>query len=222
MRETRSRGAYEYCRDGQVAEIEEVWQVLERGSERRIRSSRRVPGAGIVLAVESVQRNGAWVRCDLDWHRSGDTGPTRVTASYRFGEHGIEVGLRNPAGETEVLQADPNTIFLPLLRIYTGEVIHRLGHLGRGRVLVPWLGDTGCPGRLLRPDYSERRARVIGEDRIDIDGVPRRCLAYDYSGGPYLPGTRFWVDENRLLLRYRWRRNDGEQWQVSLRDWRTV
>ena len=222
MRENRSRGSYEYCCDGEISDVEEGWEIVERGVERWIRSMRRVPGRHTVLTVESQHRQGDWVRCNLRWRQTLDGKQTEISASYRFDERGIEVRLQNPIGKMESLRAEPDVVFFPLMRIYSGEVVHRLRRRGAGRVLVPWIGDVGQARRLFRPDYSERRVEVVGEDRICIDGAVRNCVEYDYSGGPYPPGTRFWIDENGMLLRYRWQQNDGKRWEVRLRDWRTA
>ena len=152
----------------------------------------------------STGTDGDWVRCDLRWRQTLDGKQTEISASYLFDERGIEVRLQNPIGEMESLRAEPDVVFFPLMRIYSGEVVHRLRRRGAGRVLVPWIGDGGQARRLFRPDYSERRVEAVGEDRICIDGAARNCVEYDYSGGPYPPGTRFWIDENGMLLRYRW------------------
>ena len=217
----RSRGKYVYRVDGRAADVEETWEIVELGSERRTRSLRRVPASRTTLSVESIHRDGDWAQCALTWCRAADAGEVRVTAAYRFHEGGIEIRRRDPAGESETLRADPAATFSPLLRIYAGDVIHRLCQRGQGRVLVPWIGDPVQEQRLFRPEYSERRVRRVGEDRIAVDGMPVDCIEYEYSGGPYVPGARFWVHASGVLLRYRWRQGDGREWDVHLRDWRT-
>lgn len=222
MSERRSCGRYVYLADGQAADIDETWEVVERGDERHTRSTRCVPAARSVLAVESIQRNGRWRTCDLQWRHSPDDGSqARATASYRFGEGGIEVRLTPPAGAVKTVRVAACAIFSPLLRIYAGETIHRLCRCGGGRVLVPWIGPPDQAQRLFLPQYSERRVRKVGAARIRVDGRSRRCAEFDYSGGPYVPGARFWVDANGLLLRYRWQQPEGADWDVRLADWRS-
>ena len=219
MNERRSRGTYAYRVDGRDAEVEEHWERIERGGEHHVRSVRTVPAADTLLTVESLCRDGAWVSCDLDWRRASGPDGDRVTATYRFDDDGITMRWRGPAGGTEVLQADAESIFSPLMRVHGGDVIHRLAERTGGRVLVPWIGDATDPERLFRPDYSERWACVLGEDQTDVDGTPRPCLRYEYGGGPYVPSAECWVDESGMLLRYRWRPADGKAWDVRLRGW---
>ena len=221
MSARRSCGRYVYLAAGQAADIDETWEVVERGDERHTRSTRRVSAARTVLVVESIQHNGHWQTCDLRWrHSPNDGSQIRATASYRFGEDGIEVRLTHPAGTIQTVQAEDSGVFSPLLRIYAGETIHRLCRCGGSRVLVPWIGPPDEAQRMFRPQYSERRVYKVGAARIRVDGRSRSCAEFDYSGGPYVPGARFWVDANGLLLRYRWRQPDGADWDVRLADWR--
>ena len=219
MSEHRSRGEYVYSVDGRTAAVEEHWEAVEVGGERRIRSVRSVPAADTTVTVESVCRDGAWARCDLDWRRASGTDELRATASYRFRAGGVEVRLRTTEGGTETLRADSESIFSPLMRVHAGPVVGRLARCGPGTVLVPWIGDTTDAGCLFRPDYSERWVRVLGEGQTDVDGTPRPCLRYAYHGGPYDPAAECWVDGSGMLLRYRWRPAGGQEWDVRLRGW---
>ena len=214
-----SRGIYLYCRNGAPADIEETWEIFDEGGARRIRSQRRAPGRGAVLAVESWHRDGAWQRCDLAWRQMLDGKPVQASACYRFAPSALEIALQGPNGAARWREADLDFLFSPLLRIYSGETIRRLhARGGRGRVLVPRLGDGRPSARFLGPSYSQRQAQLIGQARLRLGSARRDCLEYRYQGGPYVPAARFWVDERGLTLRYRWQQDETTSWEVSLQE----
>ena len=81
---------------------------------------------------------------------------------------------------------------------------------------MPWIKDPEQIDRLLHPDFSERRAQVVGETSLRVGSQELACREYDYSGGEYLPGTRFWIDENEVLLGYTWQQDKNALWEIKL------
>ena len=104
------------------------------------------------------------------------------------------------------------------MRIYAGPLIARLLAMGgQGAVLLPFIGDPADEERLLRPQVSQRQASVLENDvELQLGGADFRCRVCEYSGDQYAPGTRFWLAEDDLLVRYRWQQAQDQQWDVWL------
>jgi hypothetical protein len=88
---------------------------------------------------------------------------------------------------------------------------------GQGAVLLPFIGDPADEERLLRPQVSQRQAKVLEKDvELTLGGTDFRCRVCEYVGDQYAPGTRFWLAEDDLLVRYQWQQAQDQQWEVML------
>lgn len=105
------------------------------------------------------------------------------------------------------------------MRIYNGPVIRTLCDGGESRVLVPWIKSAEQTEKIFHPDYSSRQASFVRDTHLCIAGDELACKEYDYSGGEYQSGTRFWIDPKGVMLRYCWQQDKGARWEVSLSDY---
>jgi hypothetical protein len=213
------QGAYHYQRNGEAQAITEYWERrLLASGETLMVSSRSVPGLDI--RVEARLSEGLVTRCELQWLAQGQEA---LVSSYSIrGNHLVVTrsdGPRALAGEDVEFDASAAAPLLsPLLRVYTGPVISRLLETGGvGQVVVPFIGDVSERQRLLRPQVSERRARVLEEGvSLRLAGGDFPCRLCEYQGDQYGPGTRFWLAEDALLLRYQWQQAPDQLWDVWL------
>lgn len=189
-----SSGSYHYLCNGEDTGIEETWRIDDRGTQRRIESTRQARPVGIRIRVESQQAGDRFETCHIDWQQELNRKQVAFSAEYTFSGDILQVS-RHGAGEPARHEASTACIFSPLMRIYNGAVIRQLqASHGSARVLVPWIHDHRQRDRLLLPDYSQRTAELAGEDSLLIDGRPISCRKFHYSGGEYPAGTPFWLD----------------------------
>jgi hypothetical protein len=215
-----SRGLYHYFCNGESSGIEETWEIREQGDERRISSVRFARPVGITLRVSSIERNGLFSHCSFHWRRRLAEGAVELSADYRFDDDGLVVHVHDGAEELLLRESGRDFIFSPLMRIYNGPVIESLIERGgSAEVMVPWIVDPDETTRLLHPTFSQRQAKLVGEGQLRVDGKQRDAREYDYSGGEYPPGTRFWVDEQQVMLGYSWQQDRSTRWEIKLRDY---
>ena len=212
-------GVYHYLLNGEAQAITEVWERRRLPSgEWLVQSSRRVPGLDI--RVEARLTEGLVTGCELQWLAQGQDA---LIGSYTLNDNSLLVsrsdGAQALANENIEFDASTATPLLsPLLRVFVGPVISRLLETeGLGQVVVPFIGDASARERLLRPQVSERRARVLTEGvTLQLAGADFSCRLCEYQGDQYGPGTRFWLAEDQLLLRYQWQQAPDQQWDVWL------
>lgn len=213
------RGVYHYLLNGEPTAIVEQWQRHRQPSgECLINSSRRAPGVSI--EVDAWTERGQVRRFDILW--APDRGEP-VSAGYRLDEGVLRVRRRAgmaPPEEHELTAgagaAAP--LLSPLMRVFAGPVIVSLiDGGGRGTVVVPCIDEPAGPERLLQPQVSERSARVL-ESGVELeDGAGERCRLCEYRSDRYGPGTRFWLGEDDMLVRYQWQQSPTRQWDIRLR-----
>jgi len=211
-------GVYHYLLNGQATQIREHWQRSRQPSgEWLVNSGRSAPGVNI--EVEARVTAGLVTQFEVIW-RAGE-GPG-LRAQYTLQDKAVDVARTEGAvTEHEAVSLDSSKtapLLSPLMRIYAGPLIARLLAMGgRGAVLLPFIGDPADQERLLRPQVSRRQARVLEADvELQLGGADFRCRVCEYSGDQYAAGTRFWLAEDDLLVRYQWQQGPDQQWDVWL------
>jgi hypothetical protein len=211
-------GVYHYLLNGQATQIREHWQRHRQATgEWLVSSGRSAPGVNI--EVEARMTEGLITLFEVIWQ--ADDRP-ELRAHYTAQDGAVEV-VRTEGAVTERELASLGSskaaaLLSPLMRIYAGPLIARLLVMGgQGAVVLPFIGDPADQDRLLRPQVSQRQARVLENDvELSLGGADFRCRVCEYSGDQYAPGTRFWLAEDDLLVRYQWQQAQGQQWDVWL------
>jgi hypothetical protein len=92
---------------------------------------------------------------------------------------------------------------------------------GIHKVLVPWIKDPSQLDKLFTPHFSERTARiVINQDIQIIDDNEQITTQYEYIGDQYQAGSQFWVNDKHLLARYCWQQSADAHWDTLLENYR--
>jgi hypothetical protein len=211
-------GVYHYRLNGQATQVREHWQRHRQAmGEWLVTSGRSAPGVNI--EVEARMTEGLVTQFEVLWQ--ADDRPER-RAHYTAQDNAVEV-VRTEGTVTErelvsLRSSKAAPLLSPLMRIYAGPVIARLLVMGgQGEVVLPFIGDPADEERLLRPQVSQRQARVLENDvELSLGGAEFRCRVCEYSGDQYAPGTRFWLAEDDLLVRYQWQQAQDQQWDVWL------
>lgn len=212
-------GCYTYLCNDEPAGVEETWEIRYQDEGYTVDSVRCARAVGIRLEVNSVHREGAFSRCSLHWRRQLSERAAEVSAEYSFDAAGASALIHNGSEEIALPEISGDFFFSPLMRIYNGPVIHALCEQGESRVLVPWIKNADQTGMIFHPDYSMRQAQFVRDTELRIAGSTRSCKEFDYSGGEYQPGTRFWIDPHGVMLRYCWQQEKSAVWEVSLTDY---
>jgi hypothetical protein len=213
------RGCYRYLCNDEPAGVEETWEIQHRDGECHIQSVRFARSINTRLRVRSVHRDENFSSCSLHWRRQLTDQAVEVSADYCFDSRGASAYIHNGSEEIEWHEPDPDFLFSPLMRIYNGPVIRTLCARGESRVLVPWIKNTEQVEKIFHPDYSVRQAQLVRDTELRIGGNTLACKEYEYNGGEYQPGTRFWVDPKGVMLRYSWQQDQRARWEISLTDY---
>ena len=215
------RGAYRYRCNGTTAEVEENWENRLENGQLHVRSQRLAHSAGIRLEVSSIQQASQFRECNIVWSSDSAERQLTIAAHYDFQPDRTVIQVDGPQGTLHFEEPAEDSLFAPLMRIYTGQLITGLVEAGgSARVLVPWIRSPQDIERLLTPDYSDRQTDAGKPTVLHLDGQDLPCREFNYHGGEYQPGTRFWVDDAGVLLRYCWQQDPETFWEVDLVDYK--
>jgi len=214
-----SSGRYEYRLNGEPTAIRETWTREKLAdSLQRWSSTRHAPG--VELSVQASVRDGGLCTFEVCWQA---TGAGAIRAHYALTDDYLRY-QRWQAGVPSAIEEIPLPregvcVLSPLMRIFTGPVIARLLQAGgEGTVIVPAIGEPENTAALLRPQISQRQARVLqAQAQLELETVSRACRVCEYQGDQYAAGTQFWLDEDDRLLRYTWQQSPAQFWDVRLK-----
>ncbi|MEH6568269.1 MAG: hypothetical protein V7709_04280 [Halioglobus sp.] len=213
-------GSYRYLLNGEPTQVLESWDIEgDLAAQCQISSRRAAPGLEIV--VDAQLSGGKVQNFNVVWH----AGPTEtVCARYQLFEDELVVvwrGLGCDEDERTEISLDAATvqpILFPLMRIFTGPLINCLLEAGgEGNIVLPDISDPANKPRLLRPQFSVRRATVVDAESILYShGEERPCRRCEYTGDQYTAGSYFWLGADGLLERYQWQQSADLHWDVWL------
>lgn len=209
------RGRYVYRLNGEPAPIEESWQRRRIDENHWEIESSRIAG-DVSIRVRATSNSLGVRECRVQWRQQRD-----IEAHYVLSGQSLRFSIGDGAGQSAVqdiaLERQPAMLF-PLMRIFAGPVIARLLATGaQGLVVLPELGVPEDDDQLLRPRLSERSARLVGNEVLDVAGMGlQSCQCCQYLGDQYDDAARFWLGSDKLLLRYQWQQSPSQAWDVSL------
>ena len=210
-------GTYKYFLNGKPTGIVETFSIenLPDGS-KFTRSIRDAKSFGTEFSVETIEKNGRFQNCKIDFK----TNETDVHASYDFSEKSFHV-RREINGENvqdETFDLPGNCIFFPLMRCFQGETILRVAE-GFSTVLVPDIQNPKDIENLLKPIFDERTAEKIGRQTIaSYQKFPVSIEAdvYRYFSKHYDENSCFCVDKRGLLVAYIFAQSANKIWEIGL------
>ena len=214
-----SSGSYEYLLNGEITSIVETWaRERQSGSQQRWCSSRQAPG--VELSVQASVSDGGVRAFDVSWQAAG---AAAIRAHFALHDDHLRYERLQedvPVSIEEIpLPGAGICVLSPLMRVFTGPVIARLLCAGgEGTVILPAIGETEDAQSLLRPQISQRQARVLQpQAQLQLETGSHSCRVCEYQGDQYAAGTQFWLDEDDLLLRYTWQQSPAQFWDVRLK-----
>jgi hypothetical protein len=220
-------GVYVYFLNEQPAGVTEPWSIhrLPDGSycTRGERDARAAFGTTILveafsqtpLATDDLQR------FTVAQFNANHAATGEVRAEYLFSGKTVTVtrSVNGQAMKTETLDLPENTVVSPLMRVFLGPVIRQVLARGNGQavpVLVPSLEQMPDPDTLLRPLFDARQAAFPGTEDIELDGRRLPARRFQYLSNHYDAQSQFWLDDEDVLLRYRFVQSAEQVWDTRL------
>lgn len=213
----RDSGIYQYFLNGERTSIEEYWtREWTSAAECHIHSGRRA--VGVEIEVEARMADDVLHWCQLDWRAT--TG-LQLQAVYELCADCVQVRVGEPGAMQDSYTLDfdtdsPAPLLAPLMRVFAGPVIAGLLlRGGEGAVVVPSIGEPRNQFKLLRPQLSQRGAKVLEDDVVLEFGDEQHVCRYcEYTGDPYGDDARFWLGQDNQLVRYQWPQRPEQHWDV--------
>ena len=217
-------GVYVYYRNQVRLGVIEPWQRHRKADGTVItRAERDATVFGNKMLCHTEQFNNHFSVIELRWQSTSDASQV-VTARYELnGDKGV-FSHQYPGGSNSQTVDLDGALPLPLMRVFYGDVLEQtVANNGKQTVLVPWIKDPLQLDKLFTPHFSERTARVLMNQDIQIiDDSEQITTQYEYIGDQYQAGSQFWVNDKHLLARYCWQQAEDQHWDTLLENYRSA
>jgi hypothetical protein len=201
-------GVYNYFLNGKHTGVTETFdiKILPDGSKQTT-SIRDAKPFNTIIKVETSEQNGAFETCKIVYRKDEN----EVEAIYEFSETRLKI-RRKIEGEIirdETFDLPHNYVFFPLMRYFQGQTILQISqNQNTSTVIVPDIQPTTDFKNLLRSTFDERTGKLIStKDNLYV---------YSYLSKHYDDNSEFYINENGLLVYYKFALNETQIWEVKL------
>lgn len=215
------RGTYKYFLNNEPTGIVETFKInkLSKGTIRIV-SERDASQYGTKILVEYGQlRNEPAYFFSIRMLNRNNPQVADVFAYYDFKDDKLFFSRQINDKQTgkETIKLPENCIVFPLMRCFQGETILRVAeNKSFSNVLVPSIENPEDSENLLRPTFDERTAELIEKETIQINKKSIETSVYKYLSKHYSEDSKFWIDENGLLVKYIFHQSEDKVWKTIL------
>jgi hypothetical protein len=201
-------GTYSYFLNGEPTGVIETFDIKTMPDGSKLTNSiRDAKPFNTIITVETIEKDDTFINCKITYQKDD----SKVEADYKFAENSFQV-LRKINDETvqnETLDLPENSIFFPLMRCFQGNTVLQVAeNQDFTTVIVPDIKPTTKFEDLLKPTFDKRTAKLIKEGN--------NCFIYNYLSAHYDDNSEFHIDENGLLVYYKFVQNESQTWEISL------
>ena len=200
-------GTYNYFLNGQPTGVVESFKIrtLPNGSKFTI-STRNAKSFNTTITVKVIEKHSVFQRVEMRY-----VNEKRIHSIYKFLENEFLFVHENFQGKTtsETINFPNNYVFFPLMRCFQGQTILQVAaNQDFTTVIVPDIQPSTDIKNFLKPTFDERTAKLISErDNLRI---------FKYLSKNYDDNSEFHLDENGLLVYYKFVQSETQIWEVRL------
>ena len=214
-----NHGTYEYFLNGKPTGVSENFNIthLSDGAKKTT-AVRDASPFGTKIFVETIERADKFERFEIRFQNQFD-----VQAVYEFFDRKFRYTrtLDGEKTDDETLEMPENSIVFPLMRCFQGQAILRVAEASKKflTVLVPSIENPNDAENLLKPTFDERTAKNLGKENIafyQANSIASEANVYQYFSKHYDENSRFWIDDDGLLIAYRFVQSPAKIWEVFL------
>lgn len=214
-------GTYLYFLNGEPTGITEKFNVetLPDGSTVAI-SERNTSIYGTMLYANAEQLGETFKHFEIQITNENNAEVADVHAIYKFSENTLYF-TRTRNGKTvndEIIKLPENCVIFPLMRVFQGQTILQVArNQAVTTVLVPDIQNPNDAENLLCPTFDERTAQNLGKEAIafyEPESISIEANLYQYLSEHYDEQSKFWIDDNGLLVAYRFAQSADKIWEV--------
>lgn len=197
-------GRYDYFLNEEPVDVYETFRIAREDGPVTLISSERVAKAYYNhLRVDAHYKAEACYQADITYASSNGEGIRTANLQVCFqGSIAEAVRVADDVSIPQKIKLPDEYLFLPLLRVFTGNVIMKLLEKPLP-VLIPNIKYPGDAENWFTLEFEERWSERDGD-------------AFRFLGGQYDESARFWLNNDGLLTRYTWKQKDEMRWDVRL------
>ncbi len=201
-------GIYTYFLNGEKTGVSETFdiKILPDGSSVTT-SVRDATPYSTTITVKTISEKNKFHICKIAYQKDAN----KIDANYEFSESSFQVlrKFNDEIVQNEQLKFPENALFFPLMRCFQGKTILQVAENETATtVIVPDIQPTTDFQDLLKPTFDERSANLINKKD--------NRFIYNYLSKHYDENSEFHLDENGLLVYYKFIQNESQTWEITL------
>lgn len=216
-------GTYEYFLNGKPSGVSENFNVAHLPDGSRITISERNTSIyGTKVYLNSEQNGEKFKHFEIQITNENNAEVADVRAIYKFSDDEFySTRYRNlQKTDDEIFKLPAGCVIFPLMRVFQGGAILQVAENAKPTtVLVPSIENPNDAENLLKPTFDERRAEFIGRESIAFyqeNSIAVEADIYKYFTKHYDENSRFWINNDGLLIAYRFVQSSDKIWEVFL------
>jgi hypothetical protein len=200
-------GTYNYFLNGEPTGVTETFEIkLLPDGTKFTQSIRDAKPYNTTITVKVMERENQFRRVEIRY----------VNEESVYGIYSFQANQTlfihetfTEATTSETLEFPHNYVFFPLMRCFQGKTILQVAENANvTTVIVPDIQPNTNRQNLLKPTFDERTAELIStKDNLSI---------FNYLSKHYNENSEFHIDENGLLVYYKFVQNESQTWEVIL------
>jgi hypothetical protein len=218
-----NQGTYEYLLNTKPTGVTETFNIetLPNGSKITT-SERNTTIYGTKIYLNAKQNGESFEHFEIKITNENYAEVADVRAIYEFSNDKLNFTrfVNNQKTDDELIQLPENCLIFPLMRVFQGQTILNVAkNPETSIVLIPSIEKPNDTRNLLCPTFDERRAKNIGGEtitRYQEHSVTVETNVYKYFTKHYDENSRFWINNDGLLVAYRFAQSPDKIWEVFL------
>ncbi len=201
-------GTYNYFLNGEPTGVTETFDIKTLPDGSSVTTSvRDATPYNTTITVKTISEKNKFHICKIAYQKDKN----KLDANYEVSGSSFQV-LRKFNGEivqNERLNLPNDALFFPLMRCFQGQIILQIaGNNTYSNVIVPDIQPTTDFQDLLKPTFDERTAKLIKQKD--------NRFIYNYLSKHYDENSEFHLDENGLLVYYKFVQSETQTWEIKL------
>ena len=214
-------GTYIYLLNNEPTGIIETFSIESLPDGTKLTTSTRDASVyGTTIIVKTHEKDNKFNEFEINFEKE-----SKINVIYKFSDKILysERTINGKIVDNETINMPKNCVIFPLMRCFQGQTILQVAkNQSMTPVLVPNIINPTDTMNLLKPTFDKRTSKKIGTQGIWVSGksigLAFDCNIYEYFSKHYNDKSKFWINDNGLLVKYTFHQSDDKIWTIYLQN----
>ena len=211
-------GTYIYLLNNEPTGITETFTIEFLSDGKQLTTSTRDASIyGTTFTVKTIEKDNEFQAFEINFKKESE-----INAIYKFSDKTFhfERTINGEIIDDEIIELPKNCVIFPLMRCFQGNTILQVAaNQALTTVLVPNIINPNDTENLLKPTFDKRTAANLGTESVAFyqeHSITFETNVYRYFTKHYDENSRFWINNDGLLVAYTFHQANDKLWTVRL------